>query len=47
MSMHQDGIAGHLNHWHGPSNPACIRMATAEEHAARGWDVTEYPQYIR
>ena len=47
MSMHEDAIKAHLARWHGPSMVACLRMLTADEHAAHGWDVSGYPAYIR
>lgn len=45
-TMHEAGIRAHLDYWHGPSNVACLRMLSADEHSEAGWDVSNYPDSI-
>lgn len=53
MSFHADQAEQHIRIWHTSyaegdgSFPMNARVATRDEHIAAGWDVSEYPHFIK
>jgi hypothetical protein len=43
VSYHADSAADHANRWHSPDFPLNARLATRDEHASAGWNVSNYP----
>jgi hypothetical protein len=46
MSFHADAEHAHRQVWYSPEFPCKISMCSKESHAAAGWDVSQYPDYI-
>lgn len=48
VSFHdtEDNRQHHASNHHSPEVPCAVRIATEEEHAAAGWNTSDYPRSI-